>query len=67
MTNLIELAGGVSVAVKVAWAVLLLWTAGQCVWYRRSRVVVLPPMAPTPRRPARRKDVDEVHADGVPV
>jgi hypothetical protein len=69
MTNLIELAGGMSIAVKVAWVVLVLWAAGQIVWYRRGRETVLPPMAPTPRRPASRRPqkVEEPQPEGAPV
>jgi hypothetical protein len=69
MTNVLELAGGLSVAVKVAWAIVLLWTGGQIYWYRQGRQVVLPPMKPESRRaaPRRRPDVNDVHAEGAPI
>jgi hypothetical protein len=58
---------GLSVAVKVAWAILLIWTAGQVYWYRQGREVVLPPMKPEPRRaPGRHRD-EHVHAEGAPI
>jgi hypothetical protein len=69
MTNVLELAGGVSFALKVAWTILLLWTAGQVYWYRQGREVVLPPMKPEPRRASSRgkHDPDDPHAEGAPI
>jgi hypothetical protein len=49
MANVLDVVLGLSVPVKLAWAFLLLWAAAQGVWFHRGRVVVLPPMAPTPR------------------
>ena len=66
MMHVLELVGGLSIAVKVAWAVLLLWTAGQVYWYRQGRMIVLPPMAPESRRPSRRKQ-ESADAQGVPI
>jgi hypothetical protein len=66
MTSMLELAGGLSIAVKVAWAVLLLWTAGQIYWYRQARVIVLPPMKPESRRSSRRKH-DDTEPEGAPI
>jgi hypothetical protein len=69
MTNVLELALGMSVAVKVAWGVLLLWACGQMYWYRQGRQVVLPPMQPETRRSSshRRSDSDDPHAQGAPI
>jgi hypothetical protein len=66
MNNVLELAGGMSIAVKVAWAILLLWTGGQVYWYRQGRQVVLPPMKPESRS-RRRNDADDAHAEGAPI
>ena len=68
MTNLLEMTGGLSIALKAAWAVLLLWSAGQYMWYRQARVVVLPPMAPSPRRKSTQTSPEAEHGEhGVPV
>jgi hypothetical protein len=69
MTNVLELVGGMSIAIKVAWVILLLWTCGQAYWYRHGRQIVLPPMQPETRRSAsrRRPDADDPHAQGAPV
>ena len=67
MTSMLELAGGLSIAVKVAWAVLLLWTAGQIYWYRQARVIVLPPMKPESRRSSRRRPDDDTQPQGAPI
>jgi hypothetical protein len=67
MTNVFELAGGISIAVKVAWAILLLWTAAQIYWYRQGREIVLPPMKPEARRTTSRRRHDDVHAEGAPI
>jgi hypothetical protein len=68
MTTMFELAGGLSIAVKIAWFVLLLWTAGQVYWYRQARVIVLPPMKPESRRSPRRKsDADDAQPEGAPI
>jgi hypothetical protein len=66
MTNVLELAGGVSIAVKVGWAILLLWTAGQVYWYRQAREVVLPPMKPESRRSLSHRGHDG-NEHGVPI
>jgi hypothetical protein len=68
MTNVLEIAGGMSIAVKVAWAIVLLWTGAQVYWYRQGRQIVLPPMQPETRRsPRRRPDGDEAHTEGAPI
>jgi hypothetical protein len=67
MTNVLEFASGMSIAVKVAWAILLLWTAGQVYWYRQGREIVLPPMKPEARRATSRRRSDDVHAEGAPI
>jgi hypothetical protein len=67
MTNVLELASGISIAVKVAWAILLLWTGGQIYWYRQGREIVLPPMRPEGRRSTSPRRHDDVHAEGAPI
>ena len=67
MTNVLELAGGMSIAVKVAWAILLLWTGAQIYWYRQGREIVLPPMKPESRRATTRRRHDDAHAEGAPI
>lgn len=67
MTNVLELAGGISIAVKVAWAILLLWTGVQIYWYRQGREIVLPPMRPESRRATSRRRAEDVHAEGAPI
>jgi len=67
MTNVLELAGGMSIAVKVAWVIVLLWTGGQVYWYRHGRQIVLPPMQPETRRSSSRRSHDDPHAEGAPV
>jgi hypothetical protein len=68
MINVLELASGMSIAVKMAWAILLLWTGGQVYWYRQGREVVLPPMQPETRRPSsRRNHGDDPHTQGAPI
>jgi hypothetical protein len=66
MTNVLELAGGMSIAVKVAWAILLLWTGAQIYWYRQGREIVLPPMKPESRRTTSRRQ-HEAHTEGAPI
>jgi hypothetical protein len=69
MTNVLELASGMSIAVKVAWVILLLWTGGQIYWYRQGREVVLPPMKPEARRTSsrRRQDGHDAQPEGAPI
>jgi hypothetical protein len=68
MTNVLELAGGLSIAVKMAWLILLLWTGGQIYWYRQGRQVVLPPMRPETRRASRRTHGgDDAQPEGAPI
>jgi hypothetical protein len=69
MTNVLELAAGMSIAVKIAWAILLLWTCGQVYWYRQGREVVLPPMKPEARRPSprRKHDGHDAQPEGAPI
>jgi hypothetical protein len=69
MTNVLELALGMSLALKVAWTILLLWTAGQIYWYRQGRQIVLPPMKPESRRGSSRRkhDADDTHTEGAPI
>jgi hypothetical protein len=68
MTNLLEMTGGLSIALKGAWAVLLLWSAWQYIWYRQAHVVVLSPMAPSPRRKSTRSPNEAEHGEhAVPI
>jgi hypothetical protein len=68
MLNVLELVGGLSIAVKIAWAILLIWTAGQIYWYRQGREVVLPPMQPESRRSSRRKhEASDAQPEGAPI
>ena len=69
MANVLELASGMSIAVKVAWMIVLLWTGGQIYWYRQGREVVLPPMKPETRRSTTRRkhESDGAHAEGAPI
>ena len=67
MINVLELAGGMSIAVKVAWAILLLWTGAQIYWYRQGREIVLPPMRPEGRRSTSPRRHDDAHAEGTPI
>jgi hypothetical protein len=69
MANVLELASGMSIAVKVAWVIVLLWTGGQIYWYRHGRQVVLPPMRPEARRSTTRRtpEGDDAHAEGAPI
>lgn len=50
MSNVLEIVFAISTPMQVGWVVVSLWAVGQIVWWRRGRVVVLPPMAPSPRR-----------------
>jgi hypothetical protein len=49
MSGVFDVLLGISTPLKVAWTVWLAWAAGQAVWFRRGREVVLPPMAPEGR------------------
>lgn len=69
MSSILELAAGLSIAVKLAWAIVFIWTAGQIYWYRQGREVVLPPMKPETRRPMTRRsyETDDTQAEGAPI
>ena len=45
-SELLELVNGLSLPVKVGWPVFVLWCVAQIVWFRRARIVPLPPPAP---------------------
>lgn len=53
MLEIVDIVNAFPEPIKAAWAVWLVWGAGQLVWYRRGRVPVvkaLPPPRPRPRR-----------------
>jgi hypothetical protein len=67
MTNVLALAGGLSLAVKIAWVILLIWAAGQVYWYKQARETVLPPMKPEGRSSRRRSEEGDFHSEGAPI
>lgn len=44
--QLLMLAGAFSLPVKAGWAIFLLWTVAQVMWYRRGRTELPQPLPP---------------------
>ena len=50
LSDVLAIAGDLSLPLKLGWGICLTWVAVQIGWYRRARIVPPPPSWGAPRR-----------------